>query len=99
VLAGLCGGSTGVAATVIRSAGDFAGEFLEGPALGLGNEEGGEETAQHEEGKNLHDVVDPGRGTFACGIRLCASSAERSEYDLGNDGTDFARGGGDAMGG
>jgi hypothetical protein len=73
----------------------LAGELLEGLALGLGDEEGGEDTAQHEQGVDLHDVVEP--GAFVGGG--CAAGSEGSDEDLGDDGADFAGGGGDAVGG
>ena len=80
---------------VVGGAGNLAGEFLECLALGLGNEQGSETTAQHEESIDLHDVVEPGRG-----IGLgSATRAKLADGDLGDDGADLARGGGDAVGG
>lgn len=67
----------------------FAREFLEGLALGLGNQESGEDTAKHEESKNLHDVLEP-RGVG--GTSRSATVNERPEDTLSNDGADFARG-------
>jgi hypothetical protein len=80
---------------VFGSTGHLAGQLLESLALGLGDQESGEDTAQHEQGVDLHDVVEP--GAFVCGSR--AADAEGSDEDLGDDGADFAGGGGDSMGG
>lgn len=38
------------------------GELLEGFALGLLDEQGGEDTAEHEKGVDLQDVVEPWAG-------------------------------------
>ena len=45
---------------VVGRAGNLAGQLLEGATLGLGDEQGGEDTAEHEEGEDLHHVVEPG---------------------------------------
>jgi len=69
---------------------NLTSEFLEGLSLGLRNEQSGEDTAEHEEGKDLHDVVEPwgrvGRGWVTLG-------SERAEHALGDDGTNLAGGG------
>lgn len=78
---------------VFRGAGDFACELLERLALGFGDQESGEDAQQHEQGKDLQDVVQPGAGV---GLGRTAS-AERSESGLCDDGTDFARCGGDTV--
>jgi hypothetical protein len=80
---------------VFRSTGDLPGQLLESLALGLGDQESGEDTAQHEQSVDLHDVVEP--GALVCGS--CAADAEGSDEDLGDDGADFAGGSGDAVGG
>jgi hypothetical protein len=36
----------------------FVGELFESPALGLGQEQGGEDAGQHEKGEDLEDVLD-----------------------------------------
>ena len=97
VLAGLGWGAS-MTANVIGGAGHFASKLLEGLALGLGNEEGSKDTAQHEESENLHNVVNPWRGGLSSRSLLGASSSERSEHDLGNDGSDFARSSGETVG-
>ena len=56
----------------------LAGELFEGLALGLGDEEGGEDTAQHEESVDLEDVVQPGAGVGGGGT----SGSERSNSTL-----------------
>lgn len=79
---------------IIRRSGNLTGQFLEGLALRLGDEEGGDDTAEHEEGEDLHDVVEPGGGG---GTRWGAAGAEGTEDALGDDGANFARGSGDAV--
>lgn len=78
---------------VLGSTGNFTGELLEGLALGLGDEEGGEAAEQHEEGEDLEDVVEPWRGV---GLGHTTSS-ERGNGSLGDNGTDLAGGGGDTV--
>ena len=72
---------------VLRGSGDFAGKLLEGLALGLGNEEGSEDTEEHEESEDLEDVVQPRRSIGGSG----AADTERSNDDLSDDGTNLAR--------
>ena len=67
-------------------------EVLERPAVGLGQEEGGEEAGEHEEGEELEDVGDP-----VVGAGLAADVLQPGEADLGDDGTELARGGADAV--
>lgn len=45
---------------VVFGAWNFASELLEGLALRLWDEEGCEDTEEHEQGEDLHDVVQPG---------------------------------------
>jgi len=66
---------------VLRRAGHLAGQLLESLALGLRDEKGGEDTAQHEQGVDLHDVVEPG----ALVGGSCATGAEGADQDLGDD--------------
>ncbi len=48
----------------------------------------------------MHDVVDEGvLGGVANGIGLSADCAERTEHNLGDDGTELAGGGGDTVAG
>lgn len=79
---------------VVGRARDLAGELLEGLALGLGDQEGGEDAAEHEEGEDLHDVVDPG-GRVVLG--RVALGLEGAEHALGDDGADLAGRGREAM--
>ncbi len=79
---------------VISRAGHLTGQLLERLALSLGDQQGGENTAEHEEGEDLHDVVEPGRGGAAWGG---AAGPKGAEDDLGDDGADFARGGGETV--
>lgn len=80
---------------ILRSAGDLASKLLESLALGLGDQKSGEATEEHEESVDLHDVVEPGGLVLGGG----AAGAEGSDEDLGDDGADFAGGGGDTVGG
>lgn len=60
----------------------FSGEFFESLVLGLGNQEGREDTRQHEESENLENVLDE----FVCTTDI----TELSETDLSNDSSKFA---------
>ena len=80
---------------VLGGSGNLASKLLEGLALGLGNEERGEDTAEHEESEDLEDVVQPRRSVGGSG----ATNTEGSNNDLSDNGTDLARGGGETVGG
>lgn len=87
--------ATGKRRVELGSTGHLASKLLESLALGLGDEEGGEATKKHEQGVDLHDMVEPralvgGGGT---------AGAERADEDLCDDGADLAGGGGDTVGG
>lgn len=71
---------------VLGSTGDLASELLKSLALGLGDEKRSEDTAQHEEGEDLDDVVQPWRGVGGSGT----ADTERTDQDLGDDGTDLS---------
>ena len=79
---------------IIRRARHLTRQLLERATLRLRDEQSGEDAAEHEEGEDLHDVVEPGR---VVGARGGAADAERAEDALGDDGADFARGGGEAV--
>ena len=79
---------------VLGGTGNLASELLEGLALGLRDEKRGEDTAEHEEGEDLEDVVEPRRGVGGGGT----ANTEGTDKDLSDDGTDLARGGGDTVG-
>ena len=68
---------------------NLTGQLFEGLALRLGNQESREDTRKHEDGVNLHNVVEPGRGRRPGGS---TTGAKRSNENLGNNGTDLARG-------
>lgn len=74
---------------VLGGSGNLASKLLEGLALGLGDEERGEDTAKHEESEDLEDVVEPRRGVGLGGT----ANTERTNDDLSNDGTDLTGGG------
>lgn len=64
-------------------------ELLKSAALGLGDEESGEDTRKHEQSEDLQDMVDPSV--------LAANILKTGEPDLRDDGTELARGGGDTV--
>lgn len=73
----------------------LTGQLLEGLALGLGDEESGEDTAQHEQSEDLHNVLEPGSGRGVLG----ATVNQRAKHTLGDNGANLARGGRDTVGG
>ena len=79
---------------VLGSSGDLAGKLLEGLALGLGDEERSEDTEEHEECEDLEDVVEPRGGVGSCDV---TTNTERTDDNLGNDGTDLAGSGGETV--
>ena len=79
---------------ILGCTGDLTSELLKSLALGLGDEKSGEDTAQHEEGEDLEDVVEPWGGGRAL---WCATGTERTDDDLRDDGTDFAGRGGETV--
>lgn len=62
------------------------GEILERLALSLWDEKGREDTKQHEESEDLHDVVEP---WVSVGLGGTAGT-ERSDGSLGNDRTNLS---------
>ena len=74
---------------ILRCARDLTSELFESLALGLWDEQGSEDTAQHEESEDLQDVVEP-RGLVGLGR---TTNAERSNKALRDDGADLSRGG------
>lgn len=81
---------------VLTGAWHLTSQLLEGLPLGLRDQERSTKTAKHEEGEDLHNVVEPWGGS---GALWCAAGTERTNDALGDDGTDLARGGGDTVGG
>ena len=78
---------------VLGCSGNLASELFKGLALGLRNEKRGEDTEEHEEGEDLEDVVEPGRGVGGSST----ADTEGTDEDLSDDGTNFARGGRDTV--
>lgn len=74
---------------VLGSAWNFASELLKSLALGLRNEQSREDTAKHEEGEDLNNVVQP-RG---CVGGSGTAGAERTNENLSDNGADLSRGG------
>lgn len=70
------------------------GEVLQGASLGLWNEEGGENTCEHEGGENLHDVVKPRAGIGGSGV---TANAQRRDSTLSDDGADLSHSRGDPV--
>jgi len=64
-------------------------QLLQSLALGLGNQEGDNETDEHEQGKDLEQLGDEGVGTTAI--------LQLRETNLGNDGAQLAGTGGDTV--
>jgi hypothetical protein len=63
-------------------------QVLKSAALGLRNEQGGEDTREHEGREDLHDMVEPRAGV---GLGDISTGSERRDGSLGDDGTDLAR--------
>ena len=81
---------------IVAGARHLTGQLLERLPLRLGDEVCGKEAAEHEEGEDLHHVVEPGGVGRA---RRCALLAQGAEDALGDDGADFPRGSRYAVGG
>lgn len=75
---------------------DLARQFLERLPLRFRNQEGEEDTAEHEKGKDFHDVVEPWRGIGRGGV---TPNTEGPEDNLGDNGADLTGGGGETVGG
>ena len=75
---------------IVGGPGHLAGQLLERLPLRLRDEQRGEDTAQHEEREDFHDVVQPG-GVGRAGRRTLLT--ERAEDALGHNGADLAAGG------
>ena len=71
--------------------------LLKRETLRLGDKQSEEATQKHEEGVDFHDVVLPWAGGGTSRTWCGASDAEGCDGSLGNDGTDLAGGGRDAM--
>ena len=76
----------------------LTGELLKGLASGLWDEERGKDTAEHEESKNLHDMIDPWVAGIADAVFLSTLDLEWPKHDLCDNGTDLARSCGDTVG-
>lgn len=81
---------------VLRRALHLSSQLLQRLPLRLRDQQRREDTAEHEERKDLQDMVQP-RRRRASG--RCATGSQGADEGLGEDGADFARGGGDAVGG
>ena len=81
---------------VLGRAGHLASKLLESLALGFRDQQCGENTAQHEEGVDFHDVVEPWVRVGLCRV---TAGAKRTNEHLGDDGADLAGSGGDTVGG
>lgn len=80
---------------ILRSTRNLTSKLLERLTLSLRDQKRSEATEKHEQSVDLHDVVEPGGLVGGSG----AAGAEGPDEDLGDDGADFAGGGGDAVGG
>lgn len=73
----------------------FTGQGLQTLALGLGDQERGEQSTEHEQGEDLHDVVQPA----AVGDTLGSTLVDKRTKDtLRDDGTDLSGCGADSVG-
>lgn len=75
---------------------DLARQLLERLPLRLGDQQRGEDTAEHEQRKDFHDVVEPWR---RIGRGRVTPNTEGPEDNLGDDGADLTGGGGETVGG
>lgn len=67
----------------------LAAELLQRFALGLGDQQGGENSAEHKQSEDLHDMVQPGR----VGAVFFSTTADQgTKHALRNDGADLAGG-------
>lgn len=78
------------AGVVVGRARNLSCQLLERLPLRLRDQQRGEETAEHEKGKDFHDVVEPWRGVGRGGV---APDTQGSEDNLGDDGADLTGGG------
>ncbi len=83
---------------VVGRAGNLARELFQGLPLRLWDQDGGEDTAEHEKSEDLHDVVEPWRLCGSGGVGCSAAGAKRTKDDLSDDGADLAGCGGDTVG-
>jgi hypothetical protein len=73
-------------------------QLLERLPLRLRDTQRREDTQEHEQRINLHDVSLVGVG-WCSGLASCAFGAQFRDPGLSDDGTDFAHAGGETMGG
>ena len=95
VIAGRVVAANGKSWIVLWCAWHFACELLKSLALGLRDEEGREDTQQHEQREYLQDMVEPRRRVFL-GSAPCA---KRANENLSDDGANLSRGGRDTVAG
>ena len=81
---------------IVCRAGHLSSQLLQGLPLRFGNQQRGENPAKHEQGEDLHHVVQP-RGRVLLGDH--ALGPQGTEDDLGDDGADFSRCSAEAVGG
>lgn len=74
----------------------LSSKALQGTALSLGNEQSREDATKHEECEDLHDVIEPRAVRSSLGSAFVDQGAK---HTLGDDCTNLARCGTDAMGG
>lgn len=79
---------------VVGGAGHFTSQFLQRLALCLGDKQGGEDAAKHEESENLHNMVQPWRCVIGSYMALCS---QRSKDSLRNNSSHLTRCGGDTV--
>ena len=84
----------GRARVIVRCSGNLTRQLLECLTLRLRDQQRREDAQEHEQGEDLHDVVEPWGGVLLGDLTL---GAERAEYRLRDDGADLAGRGGQAV--
>lgn len=79
------------ARALVQGRARFAGQLLQSPSLGFRNQEGDQGPAQHEERKDLHEMVQPGATIRAAAVLRSALVQQVRGDDLGNNSTNLAR--------
>lgn len=77
---------------IVCRAGNLTSQFLERLALRLWDEQRSEAAEEHEQGKDLHHMIEPRRGSGSRGILLGSPGPQGAEDDLCDNGADLARG-------
>lgn len=82
---------------VVRCAWNLTRKLFESLALCFRDEQRGKDTQEHEEGKDLHNVIEPWGRSRTGGTGFCPASSERAKDSLRDDGTNLTRSGRKSM--